>query len=250
MRGKCGWPGAAGTTIAAGDVTIQPGRPRSSSYDLDSAGQHWCVHFTADGAGERIALPLHATGQPWARERMAHIAALHARADRDAVAAAQAELALAGVAAAISAAPTTAAQSAAVRAAAVIDARFAEPLSVAAIAEAARASPAHLARVFRARFGVTVPHRLLQRRVEHARYLLEATDLPIWRVAERVGIPDPQHFNKTVRRLTGTEPVARSGRIVRRRSSIPIVSDRRQLARHRAPMAGGERRAPQRADAH
>ena len=58
---------------------------------------------------------------------------------------------------------------------------------------------------------MTIPHRLIARRVEHARYLLESTDLPIWRVAERVGIPDPQHFNKTVRRLTGTSPSAIRG---------------------------------------
>src|SRR3982751_3068213 len=48
--------------IAAGDVTISPAG-LSSSYDLDAAGQHWCIPFTAEAAGERIALPLHVAGQ-------------------------------------------------------------------------------------------------------------------------------------------------------------------------------------------
>jgi AraC-like DNA-binding protein len=32
--------------------------------------------------------------------------------------------------------------------------------------------------------------------------------LPIWRIAERVGISDPQHFNKSVRRMLGASPSA------------------------------------------
>ena len=192
--------------IAPGDVTISPAG-LSSSYALDAAGQHWCVHFTADAAGAQIALPLHAAAQASARERIAHIAALHGRAGDDPVAAVQAGLALQALLLDL-AAPPPAQASAVDRAAAVIDARFAEPLTVADVARAVGRSPAHLARAFRARYATTIPHRLIARRVEHARYLLESTDLPIWRIAERVGIPDPQHFNKTVRRLLGASPSA------------------------------------------
>ena len=192
--------------IAVGDVTISPAG-LASSYDLDAVGQHWCVHFAADEAGARISLPLHTAGGASVRERMAHIAVLHARADDDPVASVHAGLMLQALLLDL-AGPTTAAPSAAERAAALIDARFAEPLDVGMIAATIERSPAHLARAFRARFGMTIPHRLIARRVEHARYLLESTDLPIWRIAERVGIPDPQHFNKTVRRLTGASPSA------------------------------------------
>lgn len=200
--------------IAPGDMTISPAG-LASSYDLDAAGQHWCIHFTADAADDGVALPLHVTGQTSARERMAHIAALHCR--DGAVAAAQAGLALQALLLDL-AAPTPTQPNAAERAAAVIDARFAEPLDVAMIAAAVDRSPAHLARAFRARYATTIPHRLIARRVEHARYLLESTDLPIWRIAERVGIPDPQHFNKTVRRLTGASPSA-----IRAASAAKIV---------------------------
>lgn len=202
--------------IVAGDVTISPAG-LASSYDLAAAGQHWCIHFTGMGAGEKISLPLHAAGRMSTRERMAHIAALNARAYGDPVAAAQAGLALQSLLLDL-AAPTAVAPSAAERAAAIIDARFAEPLSAVDIAAAVGRSPVPLARAFRARFGTTIPHRLIVRRVEHARYLLESTDLPIWRIAERVGIPDPQHFNKTVRRIAGASPS-----VIRARSAAAIV---------------------------
>jgi AraC-like DNA-binding protein len=191
--------------IAAGDVTISPAG-FASSYALDAAGQHWCVHFAADETGARIPLPVHVAGGASVRERMAHITALHARADGDPVASVQTGLMLQALL--LDLAGSTTSPTAAERAAALIDARFAEPLDVGMIAASIERSPAHLARAFRARFGTTIPHRLLVRRVEHARYLLESTDLPIWRIAERVGIPDPQHFNKTVRRLTGASPSA------------------------------------------
>ncbi|WP_425231060.1 helix-turn-helix transcriptional regulator [Sphingomonas sp.] len=189
--------------LAPGDVTLSPAG-LATSYHLPAAGRHWVVHFTtsarADGA---LKLPLHLPDAAAARERFAEVASLHARADplgraRAAAALLQLLLWLGD--------RDRPADDPAERAARVIDTRFAEPLTVAVIADAARVGPAHMARVFRRRFGVTVPHRLLQRRVEHARYLLEATDLPVWRVAERVGIPDAQHFNKTVRRLTGMSP--------------------------------------------
>ena len=206
--------------IAPGDLTLSPAG-LVSSYALAAAGRHWCVHFAvARGAGETLALPLHLPAgdrTSAAREQLAHIAALHARAGDTPTAAAAASLSLQLFLLQLAEA-ATARTGVAERAAAAIDARFAKPLTVADIAAAVRASPAHLARAFKVRFGVTVPHRLLQRRVEHARYLLESTDLPIWRVAERVGIRDAQHFNKTVRRLTGLSPSA-----IRARSEAALV---------------------------
>ncbi len=204
--------------LAPGDVTLSPAE-QPSSYALERPGLHWCVHFSPVSAeGERVALPLHLTGESGhVVEQMAHIAALHTRARDSAVARASAGLALQALLLGI-AAPPAVAPSAAERAAALIEDRFAEPLDVAAIAAAVGRAPAPLARTFRARFGTTITHRLIARRVEHARYLLESTDLPIWRVAERVGIPDPQHFNKSVRRLLGASPSA-----IRARSAAAAI---------------------------
>ena len=191
-------------SLRPGDVTLSPAG-RTSAYDLPAPGRHWVVHFNTFDDPPNFPLTLHLPDAGAARERFADIAALHARGHT--LGPARASAALQSLLLWLADRDAVPADAAA-RAAAVIESCFAEPLRVAEIAAAARASPAHLARAFRRRFGVTIPHRLLQRRVEHARYLLEATDLPIWRVAERVGLPDPQHFNKTVRRLTGLSPSA------------------------------------------
>ena len=191
-------------SLSPGDVTLSPAG-RTSAYDLPAPGRHWVVHFSLSQHEPAFAMPLHVAGAGAARERFAQVAALHGRGD--ALGQAQAAVGLQALLLWLADHGRPAGDPAE-RAAAAIDERFAEPLTVAAIADAARVSPAHLARVFRARFGVTVPHRLLQRRVEHARYLLESTDLPVWRIAERTGIPDAQHFNKTMRRLAGASPSA------------------------------------------
>jgi AraC-like DNA-binding protein len=193
--------------IAPGDATLSPaGEP--SGYDLDAPGSHWCIHFAPAEGEAVIALPLHlpAARAGRLREGMAHVSALFASARGDAVGAARAGLALQELLLGLSQPEVV--DSPADRAAAFIDAHFHEALAVADVGAAIGRSPAHLARLFRTRFGVTMPHYLLERRAAHARFLLESTDLPIWRVAERVGIPDAQHFNKTIRRLLGASPSA------------------------------------------
>ena len=197
--------------LSRGDVTISPAE-HVSSYHLDAPGLHWCVHFApAEDEGERVPLPLHRPGSEASGriiEAVAHIAALHARARDSRIAGVSAGLALQALLLALGEGDAPPAPSAVERAALIIDSRFAEPLDAPAIAAEVGRSPGHLARAFRARYGTTITHRLIARRIEHARYLLESTDLPIWRVAERVGIPDAQHFNKSVRRLLGASPSA------------------------------------------
>jgi AraC-like DNA-binding protein len=212
--------GERAVALNDGDLTLSPAGV-ASAYDLAAPGHHWCIHFLpapADAAGPAIALPLHAPlagAARYVRERMAHISRLHARATaaapHDGLAAAGAAVALLELllwcAARATAAPE-ASLAAAERAAAIVDARFHEPLSAARIAAEIGLSQNYLARLFRARFGMTVPRYILQRRLEHARYLLESTDLAVARIGERVGIPDPQYFNKQTRRLLGDGPSA------------------------------------------
>lgn len=202
--------------IEPGDLTLSPAGLRSA-YNLSAPGKHWCVHFAAiPPSGDTVPLALHIRLDAAAnsvRERMARIAGLHARGTDNPIAHASARLSLQELLLWLGewsvARPDGGGSLAAVmEAAAIIDADFHEPLTVPAIARAVDRSQGHLSRQFREHFGVTIPHRLLWRRVEHARFLLESTDLPIWRVAERSGIPDPHHFNKTVRRLLGVSPSA------------------------------------------
>lgn len=83
-----------------------------------------------------------------------------------------------------------------------------EPISVAALAVHAHMSARTFARRFRATTGVT-PHRwLLQQRVLHARVLLEASDEPIERIAQRCGFGAASVLRLHFQRALGTSPQA------------------------------------------
>ncbi|RKT09788.1 helix-turn-helix protein [Streptomyces sp. 1114.5] len=103
---------------------------------------------------------------------------------------------------------TTAPHPAVAAALAMIEARLAEPLSVAEIAKAAGVSHNHLTRLFRAATGSTVVGYLRARRMERARHFLQATTLSIPAIAASVGMPDLQAFNKACRRDLGASPRA------------------------------------------
>ena len=53
---------------------------------------------------------------------------------------------------------------------------------------------------------MTIQRFHLQRRIERAQMLLVATNMPIHRIGQLVGMPDPQYFNKSFRRCTGMPP--------------------------------------------
>jgi AraC-like DNA-binding protein len=204
--------GARELELQPGDLTLSPAGA-ASAYDLPAPGRHWCVHFhPADASDPSVPLPRHlrlGAAAAYAAERLSAISRLHARAD-DALAQASAAVALqelllwcVGRARQDGASPT---EALADRVAAIVEARFAEPLTADRLAREVGRSQHHVAHAFRQRFGMTVPRYTLQRRMAHARYLLESTDLGIGAIAERVGVPDPHYFNKLVRRFLGDSP--------------------------------------------
>ena len=90
----------------------------------------------------------------------------------------------------------------------LIDARYREPLDVAAIARAAHLSPAHFSREFRRTFGET-PHRyLLTRRMERAASLLRQTDRSVADICLTVGLTSVGSFTTTFGRTFGMSPTA------------------------------------------
>jgi len=90
----------------------------------------------------------------------------------------------------------------------LIDARYREPLDVAAIARAAHLSPAHFSREFRRTFGET-PHRyLLTRRMERAASLLRQTDRSVADVCLTVGLTSVGSFTTSFGRTFGMSPTA------------------------------------------
>ena len=88
------------------------------------------------------------------------------------------------------------------------DAHYAEPLTVADLAAAARLSPAHFSRSFRRTFGES-PHRyLLSRRLERAASLLRSTDWSVARVGTSVGFSSIGSFTTSCGRTYGMSPTA------------------------------------------
>jgi AraC-like DNA-binding protein len=88
----------------------------------------------------------------------------------------------------------------------VIDARYREPLDVAALARVAHASPGHFNRAFRRAFGETPHQYLLTRRMERAASLLKSTDYSVAAICMEVGLSSVGSFTTTFKRTFGMTP--------------------------------------------
>jgi AraC-like DNA-binding protein len=88
------------------------------------------------------------------------------------------------------------------------DARYREPLGVAALARAANLSPAHFSREFRRAFGETPHQYLLTRRLERAAALLRNTDRPVAEICFAVGLRSLGSFTTSFGRAYGVSPAA------------------------------------------
>lgn len=90
----------------------------------------------------------------------------------------------------------------------LLEDQLAEDLSLDDLAAAAGLSPVYLVRAFKQATGST-PHRyLVERRVERAKELLEATDLPIAEVALACGFASQSHLATWFGRLVRVSPGA------------------------------------------
>jgi len=203
--------------IEPGDFTVSP-QGEETSYHVPRAGHHLCVHFRRgdmSARGGKVAIPLHVRPGPmqhtlnaqflsvirWHRLGREHPAA------RAAASAAVQELMMALTMVNREAAVTRdRRESAADEAAEFLERRLDQTVSVPELANVVGLSQNYLARSFRNRFGMTIPHYLLTRRIELAGELLLSTELPVKQIADRVGLSDPHHFNKQFRRMTGMSP--------------------------------------------
>ncbi|MFC4125166.1 GlxA family transcriptional regulator [Nocardia rhizosphaerae] len=86
--------------------------------------------------------------------------------------------------------------------------RLDQPLSLAELAAHARMSVRTFCRHFRAETGLPPGQWLTQRRVDHARHLLEATELPIDRVAAESGLGTAASLRQHLAATVGVSPSA------------------------------------------
>src|SRR5437879_6752729 len=85
----------------------------------------------------------------------------------------------------------------------LVDARYREPLDVAALARAAHLSPAHFSREFRRAFGDTPHQYLLTRRLERAAELLRNTDHSVAEICLEVGLSSIGSFTTSFGKAFG-----------------------------------------------
>jgi AraC-like DNA-binding protein len=86
------------------------------------------------------------------------------------------------------------------------DARYAEPLDVATLAQAAGLSEAHFSRAFRKAFGESPHAYLLTRRLERAAALLRNTDDSVADICVAVGLSSVGSFTTSFKRMFGSTP--------------------------------------------
>lgn len=87
-----------------------------------------------------------------------------------------------------------------------IHASLHEPLHVSDLAQQAHLSPFHFARMFRHSLGLPPHAYITARRMDAARELLAASDLPLAEVGRRVGYRTQAHFTGVFRTHVGTTP--------------------------------------------
>ena len=87
-----------------------------------------------------------------------------------------------------------------------LDAAFAQPFSLADVAQAVDLHPVYLARIFRQTYGSSVGEYLRRRRVDFVCSQLSGSDKPLAQIALDAGFCDQGHLSKTFRKLTGLTP--------------------------------------------
>jgi AraC-like DNA-binding protein len=208
--------GTSEARLEPGDLTITP-PGTGSSYDLPRSGSHWCLHVPVpEGDGGTLGLPWHVRLGDEAnmvRERLVRIVdhVGRARGSRGGPAEAAAAGGVLELFAWLAERPVAGAagnrgERAISQAAAELRLRPERSWRIADLAARVGVSPAYLARRFRQRYGHTLARYQLIQRIGAAQALLACTADPVGEVGARVGLPDPHHFNKLFRRISGSSP--------------------------------------------
>lgn len=87
-----------------------------------------------------------------------------------------------------------------------IDESFQEQITLDSLSELFHFHPSYISRVFRKNKGITIKSYINQKRIDHAVYLLETSDLAIKDIAYSCGFVNVSHFNRVFKNSTGKKP--------------------------------------------
>ncbi len=87
-----------------------------------------------------------------------------------------------------------------------IDTDLATDLSLKAQADLLNVNSSYLSTLFKKETGVTLTEYVNRKRIEHALFLLNSTNMQIQLIAQYCGIPDVNYFTKTFKKLVGKTP--------------------------------------------
>ncbi|HHY65695.1 MAG: AraC family transcriptional regulator [Alicyclobacillus sp.] len=87
-----------------------------------------------------------------------------------------------------------------------IDQHYADPISLADVAQRVYLSPSYFSRLFKAEVGVTFTEYLTQFRIQKSKILLRVTSLPVEIIATNTGFSNASYFSTTFKRLEGRTP--------------------------------------------
>ncbi|MFC5470485.1 AraC family transcriptional regulator [Cohnella suwonensis] len=91
---------------------------------------------------------------------------------------------------------------------AYIHAHYRDNLTIRELAERVHLHPNYFIRVFKRHFGASPIQYVNKKRIEEAKWLLTATNLPLSEIGGSVGIPDISYLSKLFRSMTGFSPSA------------------------------------------
>jgi len=84
-----------------------------------------------------------------------------------------------------------------------IHAHYHENIALSDASDAVGLSKSHLSQLFKQETGINFTKYLMDYRIEQAKQLFATSNLHIYEVAERVGIPNPYYFSKVFKESTG-----------------------------------------------
>lgn len=87
-----------------------------------------------------------------------------------------------------------------------VEADLTADLSLSALARQLNVNSSYLSALFKKELGATLTEYVSKRRVNHAMFLLETTNLQIQTIAQQCGIPDVNYFTRTFKKYAGITP--------------------------------------------